>query len=707
MEDTRPPAIDPQEELALLRRENRRLDRQVKSLSGIIDRAKISAVAKANINSVITAEKKRQEQYMSLLMQNSPNMIMLFDMSGRLAYCTDAFLKQARIGHFGLINGRHYREVFESIVDQDWVERLSELFDQSMENKTRLSLAETADIGNWGEFRHYSIHFTPMLDDKGECMGAMAIFHDMTDMVKTKEEAERASTAKSEFLSNMSHEMRTPMNAIIGMTSIGSTAQDIEKKNYCLGKIEEASNHLLGVINDILDMSKIEAKHFELSIGEFDLERLLMRAVNVVNYKIDEKEQTLQVKLDQNLPRYIVSDEQRLAQVIANLLSNAVKFTPEFGTITLSVSVQEKTDDDWLLRFEIKDTGIGISEEQQQRLFQSFVQADGGIARKFGGTGLGLAISKRIVAMMGGDIRVESELGRGAKFIFHVRAGSASRDNVQATGALTRQTLKTLVVDDSLDVLEYFESIAPNLGIQCRTVADPFKACEIIAASNNEPFHLFFVDYKMPGMNGLELARRIKEESAANPVIVMISSYEWGSFEAEAKEAGVDKFLPKPLFASNISDCINECLGLAEYQVQPPESEENGCFSGRRVLLAEDIEINREIAVALLEHTGLEIDHAENGLVAYQMMQASPGRYDLILMDIHMPEQDGYETTRRIRALDTDEARNIPIVAMTANVFREDVEKCLKAGMNGHLGKPLDAAEVITTLRKYLQQAQR
>jgi len=395
------------------------------------------------------------------------------------------------------------------------------------------------------------------------------------ELMVAKEDAERANRAKSDFLSHMSHEMRTPMNAIIGMTELGKTTADIERKDYCLGRIDSASKHLLGVINDVLDMSKIEAGKFELSLTDFPVQRMLATVVNVVQHRVDEKKLCFTVDVADNVPDAIVSDEQRLSQIIANLLSNAVKFTPGGGQIALSVMLEEEDETGCLLRFVVKDSGIGISPEQQQRLFSSFAQADESVSRKFGGTGLGLAISKSIVEMMNGTIWIESALGEGSSFLFTVRAARGQA----------------------------------------------------------------------------------------------------------AIQAGT--------------------LGGAD------DAQEDNIFEGRTILMAEDVEVNREIMLALLEHTAVQIDCAENGREALDMFKTNPALYELIFMDIQMPEMDGYEAARAIRALLLPQAASIPIIAMTANVFREDIDKCLDVGMNGHVGKPIDPSAIVDILRTHLLKSPR
>ena len=531
------------------------------------------------------------------------------------------------------------------------------------------------------------------------------------DLIAAKELAEQSNHAKSDFLSRMSHEMRTPMNAIIGMTGIAKSSDDPGRKEYCLDKIDDASKHLLGVINDILDMSKIEAGKFELSNTDFNFEKMLLKVVNVINFRVDEKEQTLIIKVDPGMPDAIVADDQRLSQVITNLLSNAVKFTPNGGTITLSARLLEETDGLCTLRIDVTDTGIGVSEEQKGKLFRSFEQADGSVSRKFGGTGLGLAISKNIVGMMDGEIWVESEPGQGSSFIFTIKArrGKAVNPQSQLIRSIDWASLRILAVDDSPDVREYFRNLSETLGTHCAVAADGYEAVRLIEESGDKPFHIAFVDWKMPGMNGIELTKRIKgnaghADEAVDTVVIMISAAEWDEIEPEAKQAGVDRFVPKPLFSSLIVDCVNECLSADESlsTVETAEDSDTGRFAGYRILLAEDIEINREIVTAMLEHTGIAIDCAENGRAACEMFAAAPAAYDMIFMDIHMPEVDGYEATRLIRAMDLPEARTIPIVAMTANVFREDIERCLAAGMNDHVGKPIDIAEVIQKLALHL-----
>jgi len=517
-----------------------------------------------------------------------------------------------------------------------------------------------------------------------------------------KNKSDKENRHKSAFLANMSHEIRTPMNAIIGMTTIGRSASDIERKDYCLTKIENASNHLLGVINDILDMSKIEANKFDLAPAEFDLEKMLRRVVNVVNFRIDEKHQKLSIHIDRAIPRMLIGDDQRIAQVITNLLGNAIKFTPEKGAITLAVRLAGKGSDICTLQISVSDSGIGINPEQQKKIFQSFEQAESSTTRKYGGTGLGLAISKSIVEMMGGNIWVQSEPGKGSTFAFTIQLLRGKNEtHTLLSGDINLKNLRILTIDDDADILSYFLEIAQGFGIMCDVAISGEKALELINKKNS--YHIYFIDWKMPVMDGIQLAREIKARTSENPIVIMISAAEWSSIADEAKRAGVDKFLSKPLFPSTIAEVINECLGVDKQQAEKSKAADiAGIFAGRRVLLVEDVEINREIVLTLLEPTKLEVDCAENGTQAVRMFTEAPDKYEMIFMDIQMPEMDGYDATRSIRSLNIPSAKTVPIVAMTANVFKEDIQRCIDAGMNDHVGKPIDFDEVLGRLKAYL-----
>jgi signal transduction histidine kinase/CheY-like chemotaxis protein len=524
-------------------------------------------------------------------------------------------------------------------------------------------------------------------------------------------QAEAASISKSTFLANMSHEIRTPLNAITGMTDIGKNAADPRQKDYCLGKIEDASSHLIGIINDILDISKIEASKFELSPSEFYFEDMLQKIVGVINFKMAEKQQDFFVRIAEDIPARLKGDEQRLAQVITNLLSNAVKFTPVGGSVTLEASALSLENDVCTLRISVSDTGIGITPEQSKRLFHSFEQADSSITRKFGGTGLGLAISRRIVEMMDGEIRVDSEIGKGAVFTVTVRmplAESSVRAGEPAGGALKDSGVSLLLADSSARTREYFQHIARQLDLSCELASDGKEALELLGRQegrNGAPT-LCFVDRDLPDMPGLELARRIKSLRPELTVVAVAPVSEWTSLR---DEAAVTACIAKPFFRASVEARIRGCLGGGRHKTKEEAGRgESGSFAGRRLLLADDVEINREIVTEFLKETGMAIVPAENGRAAVELFSAPGARFDLVLMDVQMPEMDGYEATRRIREQEKlSPGAHVPIIAMTANVFQEDIDKCLNAGMDGHLGKPINMSDMLALLHARLRDPQR
>jgi len=495
------------------------------------------------------------------------------------------------------------------------------------------------------------------------------------------------------------------MNAIIGMTAIGKSARDMDRKDYALNKVEDASILLLGIINDVLDMAKIESGKFELSLGEFSFEKMIRRVVNLVSFRMDEKNQDFTLYIDKNIPSVLIGDDQRLAQVIMNLLVNAVKFTPNEGFISLNTILRdEKKDGICTIQVEITDSGIGLSPEQQSHIFRSFYQAESNTALKYGGTGLGLSISKSIVEMMGGKIWVESELENGATFAFTFqmkRGDSQAYEHMPHT--INWESIRILAVDDNAGIAGYIKNFVESFGAHCDTAVCGMDTLRLIR--QNDPYDILFIDWKMSDIDGFNLTRQLKaiDPSHAKKIVIMLSSVEWNDIEKSAKEAGVDNFLPKPLFPSAIEDIVNGFLGVVQQKINATVTTsivDN--FEGKCALLAEDIEINREIVMSLLEPTHIEIDCAVDGTEAVHLFKEAPERYDIIFMDVRMPQMDGYEATRQIRELDIAKAKEIPIIAMTANVFREDIEKCLEAGMSDHLGKPLNVGEILDKMRHYL-----
>ena len=553
---------------------NNKLARDVRVLEKRKENIKVSAETQYSITQNVTGEKLKQELYVKLLLRTHPDIIFVFDDKTNFILGTDSITNIIDVKDISLLYGRKLLSIIEryapSVLTTEILDIIKRNFmDISSENNGIVEEKLEVEIDS----SKYEVKILSFNNDFGIYAGFLIVMHDITELSLAKEMAEQASRSKSEFLSRMSHEMRTPMNAIIGMTGIAKKAKTTDERDTCLEKIEGASKHLLDVINNVLDMSKIEANKFVVTPVVFDFIKMVANVANVLEFRIAEKKQKLVIDIDKNISQYVISDEFRLRQIITNLLANAVKFTPDEGTLTLRARISNDTINDFILEFDVIDTGIGISEEEKSRVFDAFEQADGGTARKFGGTGLGLAICKQILEMMGGSIWVESEVGKGTTFTFTIPLKKSDKP------------------PDNIDTNE----------------TDPNSTSDLISSGRFKDLHFLVVD---------------------------------------------------------------------------------------------DISINREIVANILGEAGIITDFAENGLFAVQMFYSNPSKYSLILMDIQMPEMDGYVATQMIR--NSYEGKSIPIIAMTANVFQDDIDACRTAGMDSHIGKPIDVDNLFNELKKYL-----
>jgi PAS domain S-box-containing protein len=551
--------------------------------------------------------------------------------------------------------------------------------------------------------RTFTKEETDVLTSGGMLIAASVLHADMIEkIIAAREEALASTIAKSEFLSRMSHEIRTPMNAIIGMATIAEKSEDTDRIKDCLAKIDGASRQLLSIINDVLDMSKIESGKFEISTNEFNFDGMLEHVLNVVQVKVAEKNQDFRVEVKTPFDSDVISDELRLSQVLINLITNACKFTPENGRLTLRVTTRDVDGAGATLRVELEDSGIGISPEQQRKLFRSFEQADGSITRQFGGTGLGLAICKKIVNLMDGDIWVESELGSGSTFIFEVKILWGRKHEKYSSSGIDKD-LRVLVVDTAEDVLDYFSKMFDSFNMRCDVTRGGALAVEAVARAQTrgEPYDLVLLEWNMPEKSGEETARAILGLSRGKTAIVVTSAADYSDVCDDLKAAGLTDYLQKPVLPGAMFDKLIRLFG--SYPPERGETDGGGAvdWHGKKLLLVEDIDINREIIITLLEDTGIEIECAENGLQAVERI-ARDEKFDIILMDIQMPVLDGIAATERIRALALPQAVSVPIVAMTANAFKEDVQRCIDAGMNGHIAKPIELDSLLENIAKQI-----
>ncbi|WP_105205407.1 response regulator [Neobittarella massiliensis] len=524
------------------------------------------------------------------------------------------------------------------------------------------------------------------------------------ELENTRQMALEASRAKSEFLANMSHDIRTPMNAIVGMTAIATAHMDDHKQvRNCLKKITLSSKHLLGLINDVLDMSKIESGKLALTTEQISLKEVVEGIVNIMQPQVKAKKQSFDIHVEKILSENVWCDGVRLNQVLLNLLSNATKYTPEGGVIRLSLYEEQspKGEDYVRIHINVKDNGIGMSPEFLEKLYDSYSRADGTRVHKIEGAGLGMAITKYIVDAMEGTIEVESELNKGTEFhiTFDLEKAATTEED------MVLPAWNMLVVDDDELLCKTATNELKSIGIKANWTLSGEMAVDLVVQHHkkHDDYQIILLDWKLPGMDGIQVAKEIRNNLGNEIPILLISAYDWSEFETEAREAGISGFISKPLFKSTLYHSLRQYMGVEAENDQVANQID---FSGRRILLAEDNELNWEVARELLSDLGIELDWAEDGQVCLDKFQKSPKRYyDAILMDIRMPHMTGYETTKAIRETNHPDALSIPIIAMSADAFSDDIQHCLECGMNAHIAKPIDVSELTRILKRYFQQS--
>jgi PAS domain S-box-containing protein len=652
-------------------------------------------------------------QKLSRAVEQSPTSVVMTDPTGKIEYVNPKFTEvtgysseeavgnNPRILNSGTHPPEYFRQLWETILSgKEWRGELC--------NKRKK-----------GEFYWEFASISPIRNTEGEITHFVAVKEDITDrkrmeaeLIDAKQAADEANKAKGDFLANMSHEIRTPMNAVIGMTHLALKTDLTPKQHDYLTKIQSAADSLLGIINDILDFSKIEAGKLEMETESFNLDGVLDNLANLVTVKAQEKE-NLEILFDTaaDVPRNLVGDSLRLGQVLVNLANNAVKFT-ESGEIVVTTDCVQQRDDSVTLQFAVSDTGIGLSEEQRQRLFQTFSQADTSTTRKYGGTGLGLAICKRLVEMMNGEIWVESEPGHGSTFIFTAVLGlGGEKVEKEYTPPLDLREMKVLVVDDNATSREILESMLTSFTFEVTLAATGEEGLqELEKAAGSQPFELVILDWKMAGIDGIETARRIRSHSGIKPTpaMILITAYGREGVMQKAEKGGLDGFLLKPVSPSVLFDTIMQAFGketAAERRTDRAldrTATATEQIRGAQILLVEDNEINRQVAREILENAGLTVTMACDGKEA--VAAVARNRFDAVLMDVQMPVMDGYTATREIRR--QGRHSDLPVIAMTAHAMAGDREKSLEAGMNDHVTKPINPGALFETLLKWIRPDQ-
>ena len=604
-----------------------------------------------------------------------------------------------------------YRQEFLKFIEPDTIREA--LKDKSVimyrylanrNGKERYEMIRMASVGIAEDGTKISNHVIGLgiTDIDSEIRDSMSKNQALRDALKT---AEEASKAKTVFLSSMSHEIRTPMNAIIGLDNLALHEPGISDttKSY-LEKIGSSAQHLLSLINDILDMSRIESGRMTIRNEEFSFPKLIEQINTIFSGQCKEKKLEYNCNVNGHLDEFYIGDSVKLRQVLINILGNAVKFTPEGGKVDLIVEKTADFDKKSTLKFTIKDTGIGMSKDFLPKIFDTFSQEDSGATNKYGSSGLGMAITKNIVEMMNGKIEVDSIKGVGTTFTVTVTLMNSDKVDMASDDVeIKPHEMSVLVIDDDPIACDHAKLILEKTGIAAETVLTGKEAIEMVKLrhARREPYNLIIVDWQMPEMNGLEVTRKIREIIGDETAIIILTAYNWDDIIDEAVAAGVDSFIAKPLFSGSLLEEFKKAL--RKKNQSNAKEVKKADLKGRKILLAEDMPVNAEIMLMVLQMREIDAEHAENGKIALEMFEKSPENYyDAILMDMRMPEMDGLEATQRIRALDRKDAKTIPIIALTANAFDEDVQRSLQAGLNAHLSKPVEPDVLFETLEKMI-----
>ena len=670
-------------------------------------------------------EKAQQDNMIRALASDyrSVYYVNLADDSG-VCYRGDTELKNALAEGEGFTFSRRFTEYANLYVTEEYRAEFLKFIEpanirESLENKSVITyrylanrngresyeMIRMASVGIADDGTRISNHVigVGITDIDAEMRDSMAKSQALSDALKT---AEEASKAKTTFLSSMSHEIRTPMNAIIGLDSLALHEPGISEttKSY-LEKIGTSAQHLLSLINDILDMSRIESGRMTIRNEEFAFPKLIEQINTIFSGQCKEKKLEYNCHIKGHVDEYYIGDSTKLRQVLINILGNAVKFTPEGGSVELVVEKGAEFDKKSAIKFIIKDTGIGMSKEYLPKIFDTFSQEDSTATNKYGSSGLGMAITKSIVEMMNGKIEVDSEKGKGTTFTVTVTLMNSDKEDSPSNDIeIKPHEMNVLVVDDDPIACDHAKLILEKMGIASEIVMSGKAAVEMVKLrhARREPYNLIIVDWKMPDLDGVEVTRQIREIIGDETAIIILTAYNWDDVADDAISAGVDSFISKPLFSGALLEEFKNAL--KKKNLGSSKTKTKADLKGRKILLAEDMPVNAEIMMMVLQMREMEVDLAENGKLALEMFQNSPENYySAILMDMRMPEMDGLEATQRIRALDRKDAKTIPIIALTANAFDEDVQRSLQAGLNAHLSKPVEPDVLFETLENMIQ----